>query len=48
MTGTLATAGAVSDPLNDSYEDDDCNNIPLKDKAFIKEKLSKLIPSIPQ
>lgn len=48
MTSTLTTAAAVSYPLNDSYEDDDSNKIPLKDKAFIKEKLTKLIHSISQ
>lgn len=48
MTSTLTRAAVISDPRNDSQEDDDSNNIPLKDKAFIKEKIINLIPSISQ
>lgn len=48
MTSTLTRAAAISDPRNGIQEDDDSNNTPLKDKAFIKGKLPKLIPSITQ
>lgn len=48
MTRNLTRAAAISDPRNDSQEDDDSNNILLKDKALIKGKLAKLIPSITQ